>query len=142
MDGVCRDIKGRGGTPARRLLERAIYPVSSGGIFTTILVFLPMTLLPMLFHFYSYLFFLHGLLDFFFLGAIRSWRLAKEAEASEMMDGERQAIEEKLDAQERVFNALDGQGPFTDAEALGRGSLSTEEFVKGQMAREQELDKK
>ena len=128
------------------LLERSLFPISHQGLSTTILLFIPMTLVPGFFHFYSYLAFLHGLIEFFAPGAIKAWRLQKEEEAREEAlsgaAGEREALEEALDSRERAFNALTGDGPYTDAEALARGKLSTNEYAARELLREEARDKK
>ncbi len=120
------------------LLERSIYPISYQGLSTTILLFIPMTLVPAFFHLFSYLSFL----NLFLPGTFRSLRLQKEEEAAQEADKEREALEKEMDDKERMFNALTGDGPYTDAEALGRGKLSTEEYVTRGILREQEIDKR
>ena len=124
------------------LLERALYPLVDG-LLTTVLLYFPMLIISGFFHFYAYIFFLVCLINFISPGAVRRWRLSNEAAAqAKVLAGMDKAdMEQRLDAEERILNALSGTGPYTDEEALARGSISTQEYLTGQIYREQKLNK-
>ena len=122
------------------LLERALYPLSSEGILSTILIYFPILIVSGFFHFYAYLFFLLCLLDFFSPGSVRAWRLSCEAAALAKSiageDPERRDLDKRLDDQERLLNVLDGTGPYTNEEALNLGKISTKEYLDGKVYRD------
>ena len=126
------------------LLERVLYPVSQEGLLTRVFLYLPMLAIAGFFHLASYLYFLVGLLDLIFPGAVREWRLNKEArEAAEAaaFDPEREKLERQLDSEERLLNALAGNGPITEEEALMAGRTDTRDYLTSRIYREQKRDK-
>ena len=119
------------------LLERILYPM------TRVFFYLPMLAVSGFVQLYAYLYFLHGLIDLFFPGAVQAWRLEKEAQAAAeaVPDPEREQLEHRLDSEERLLNALAGNGPLTEEEALLAGRSSTQDYVTSKIYRQQKLDK-
>ena len=75
---------------------------------------------------------------------MREWRLNKEArEAAEAaaFDPEREKLERQLDSEERLLNALAGNGPITEEEALMAGRTDTRDYLTSRIYREQKRDK-
>ena len=127
------------------LLERALYPISMEGLLTRVFIYIPMLVISGFFHLYAYIYFLYCLFEFFAPGAFREWRLTSEAaalaKARADLDRGTAEMEKKLDAEERLLNALGGIGPYTEEEALSMGKISTEEYLPGKVYRDQKLNK-